>query len=114
MKILGRQVSYRMDRGRLLGIGRATWLGVARMASKRLITVKMWRGLVDDVKGLPNGWQYAVEDWDAIEMGDDTRKRATPKTVIIVVRRGLADDVRNLPRGYRWKERDTSAYEDGY
>ena len=71
----------------------------------------MYRGLVDDVKGLPKGRFYNVIDKDVIRTGGyepadlKARKAAvrSKDTTHIYVYGGLVEDVKNLPRGYGYK-----------
>ena len=57
-------------------------------------------GCVIDVVGLPNDWDYVIEDWD-VKGIDETWKpvqvESNEKTIKIVVEGGCVADVQNIP-----------------
>jgi len=73
------------------------------------LELRVWRGVLDEVQGLPQGWYYELIDCDNSQVGheevgyDDLQKaiRAPPedKVVRIVVKDGMVGDVINAPPG---------------
>jgi len=76
------------------------------------ITIVMWRGILDNVEGLPKGWDYEVIDLDTQEVEEDEanqralKQKPTKNTVRIVVKGGCVWEVENLPPGMTYKVDD--------
>lgn len=68
------------------------------------ITIKMWRGVLEDVEGLPPGWLYRLVDLDVHPELKERPPRVEPKTVRITVKSGIVWNVSNLPPGYAYEE----------
>ena len=72
----------------------------------------MWRGILDNVEGLPKGWDYEVIDLDTQEVEEDEanqralKQKPTKNTVRIVVKGGCVWEVENLPPGMTYKVDD--------
>ncbi len=83
----------------------------ARNGSQKIVKIEMFRGLLEDVKGLPKGRFYNVIDHDVQAVGDYTpeeyakRVKASKSkdTTTIYIRSGVVAEIKNLPRGYGYK-----------
>ena len=75
--------------------------------TNKTVTIKMWRGVLDEVEGLPPGWDYELYDLDSQE--EVIEVPTTPpdrKTVRIVVEGGVVQDVQNVPPSMMYEIKD--------
>jgi len=89
----------RKEKKKIEQFSRAIEEGWRNNPTKR-ITIETWRGLVEDVHGLPPGWDYEIIDLDGDEEHEMPPK-LSKNILTVVVENGLPD-VYNLPKGYVW------------
>lgn len=81
------------------------------MKKHRIIHIKIWRGLVESVRGLPRDWTYEVVDFD--DLGSDqgelrmAKINKENKNLGIAVKSGIVWEIGKLPKGYKYR---TSEY----
>lgn len=52
-------------------VARALVVELAKIGSDKTIIISVRGGCVQDVEGLPRGWQYLLLDYDNIEAGEE-------------------------------------------
>lgn len=75
------------------------------------ITLEIFRGVLTDVSGLPEGWLYELFDHD---VDDEEPGEPEDKVVQIVIQGGCVYDVFNLPEGYTYTVNDLDDREEEY
>jgi hypothetical protein len=77
---------------------------------EKIILIKIYRGVVQNVKGLPRDWTYEVVDFD--DLGSDQGEFRMAEideencNLGIAMKSGIVWEVGKLPRGYKYKVSD--------